>query len=225
MDYFIADLVRVFTEFNECSNSDLVYSEPEVERDVFNLTIRPRLNSSSFTIENSDFNARDIINFGNKVGFGIGLEAELILPIKKDKWSIFIEPTYQSFEAETVNTEVSVIFGGEIESKITYNSIEIPLGLRHYFLLNENSKIFVDLAYIFDLSSNSKFEFDRSDSSITNAVVLETEQNMAIGVGFKLQEKYSLELRYQASRELIKQNAIWSSDYETFSVIFGYTIF
>jgi hypothetical protein len=225
LGYNLKDLKSLFIEYSQCYKYSLNDLEPKQKRDFFNLTIRSRFNSSSLTVQNSDFDSRDIIDFGNKTGFGIGLEAELVLPINKNKWTILIEPTYQSFKSETINNNVSVIFGGEIESKFDYSSIEIPIGLRHYFFLYKNSNIFVNAYYIFDLSSKSSFEFNTSASSNTSNVILDTDGNLAFGIGYQLYNKYSLEIRYQTSRELIKQNSIWSSDYKTFSIIFGYSIF
>lgn len=219
------DLIQFFKEYGNCEKTDLIYLEPNNKRNLINLTLRPRLNNSSLTLQNSGFSSRDIIEFGNKTGLGIGLELEVVLPINKEKWSILIEPTYQNYISETVNNDVSVIFGGEIKSKVEYNSIEIPIGLRHYFYLNNRSSIFINTSYIFDLSSNSFFEFERSDITNTIKENLNTDQNLSFGIGYKLKNKYSIELRYQTSRELIKLNNIWSSDYKTFSFVLGYSIF
>lgn len=219
------DLTSIFKEYNKCLNSDLVYLEPTIKRDFFNLNVRPRINNSSLKLMNSTFNSKDVIDFGNKTGFGIGIEAEIILPINKNKWTLLIEPTYQSFKSETTNTNVSVIFGGEIKSKIDYKSIEIPIGLRHYFNLTKNSMVFINASYVFELSPNSSFEYYTSASSNPYTLKVDPGQNMAFGLGYKLNDKYSLEIRYQTSRDLNSQNQRWTSEYKTLAVIFGYTLF
>jgi hypothetical protein len=146
-------LVRFFTEYSKCYNNELINFEPKQKRDIFNLTIRPRINSSSLTIPNSVFNSRDI-DFENKIGFGFGLEAEFILPFNKNKWAIAIEPTYQSFKSKKT-TNVTNVSGGVLIASVDYSSIEVPVSLRHYFFLNNSSKIFINASYIFDLSSKS----------------------------------------------------------------------
>lgn len=218
-------LIKIFTEYNLCNNSKLSFAEPIVKRDFFNLTIRPRINNSSLTITNSGFNEKDKIDFGSKTGFGFGLEAEVILPINKNKWTIFIEPTYQSFKAETTNKNVSAIFGGEFNSKIDYRSIEIPAGLRHYFNLNKYSTVFINVAYVFNLNPNSSVEFSSPYSINNGKIPLDTTGNFAFGIGYKLNDKFGIEMRYQTKRELFMQSLIWSSDYKTFSMILGYTLF
>ncbi|WP_254713102.1 PorT family protein [Polaribacter sp. HaHaR_3_91] len=238
LGYNSKDLKTIFTEYSECQNYLLNYFEPKQKRDIFNLTIRPRLNSSSLTVQNDGFTSKDVIDFGNKTGFGIGLEAEITLPIKKNKWTIFIEPTYQYFKSQKSINNVDVVFSEELQSgeeiiqvlnadgiiKVDYTSIEIPIGLRHYLLLNSNSKIFINASIIFDLSTKSSFEFNTSNSPIFKSVNIESSQNLAFGIGYKLYDKYNLEMRYQTSRDTFYKEEFWSSNYKTFSIIFGFSI-
>ncbi len=223
IEYKKNSLVRFFTEYNKCHNSELINFESEQKGDFFNLTIRPRLNSSSLTIQNSVSNSRDT-DFENKIGFGFGLEAEFILPFNKNKWAIAIEPTYQSFKSQKT-TNVNNISGGVLIANVDYSSVEVPVGLRHYFYLNNNSKIFINASYIFDLSSKSSIEFTRNDGSNLNSLEIETRNNLAMGIGYKQNDRYSLEIRYQTNREILGNYLSWNSEYKTLSIIFGYSLF
>ncbi|MBL6666218.1 MAG: tRNA modification GTPase [Flavobacteriaceae bacterium] len=223
VEYKKNSLVRFFTEYNKCHNSELINFESEQKGDFFNLTIRPRLNSSSLTIQNSVSNSRDT-DFENKIGFGFGLEAEFILPFNKNKWAIAIEPTYQSFKSQKT-TNVNNISGGVLIANVDYSSVEVPVGLRHYFYLNNNSKIFINASYIFDLSSKSSIEFTRNDGSNLNSLEIETRNNLAMGIGYKQNDRYSLEIRYQTNREILGNYLSWNSEYKTLSIIFGYSLF
>lgn len=221
--YEKSSLVRFFTEYNKCHNNEFVNFESKQKRDLFNLTIRPRINSSSLTIQNSVSNFRDT-DFENKIGFGFGLEVEFILPFNKNKWAIAIEPTYQSFKSQkTTNTDN--VSGGELIANVDYSSIEVPVSLRHYFFLNNNSKIFINASYIFDLSSKSSIEFTKNNGSNLNSLEIETGNNLAMGVGYKHNDKYSLEVRFQTTREVLENYFFWSSEYKTLSIIFGYSLF
>jgi len=223
IEYKKNSLVRFFTEYNKCHNSELINFESEQKGDFFNLTIRPRLNSSSLTIQNSVSNSRDT-DFENKIGFGFGLEAEFILPFNKNKWAIAIEPTYQSFKSQKT-TNVNNISGGVLIANDYYSSVEFPVGLRNYFYLNKNSKIFINASYIFDLSSKSSIEFTRNDGSNLNSLEIETRNNLAMGIGYKQNDRYSLEIRYQTNREILGNYLSWNSEYKTLSIIFGYSLF
>ncbi|MBD0850879.1 porin family protein [Maribacter arenosus] len=224
LNYKKKELVRLFNDYSECHNIDLVHFEPKQKRDLFNLTIRPRLNSSSLEIQNSISSSRNI-DFGSKIGFGFGLETEFILPFNKNKWAFAIEPTYQTFKSKKT-TNVSFVSGGEILAEVEYSSVEVPVSLRHYFFLDNNSKIFVDASFIFDLSSKSLLTFKRADgSSLDNDLEIDSRNNLAFGIGYKLQDKYSLEMRYQASRELLGDYSFWDADFKTLSIILGYSLF
>src|SRR5690606_27529725 len=163
----------------ECFNKDLTYFESKQKGHSFNLNIRPRLNSSSLSISNNNFKT---INFDNELAFGIGLEAEFILPFNKNKWAIAIEPTYQNYKSE------------KIIANIDYSSIEIPVSLRHYFFINKNSKIFLNASFVLDFSSNSSVELTRFDGTLYKSLEIKTRNNVALGIGYKQNDKYSLEV-------------------------------
>ncbi|MCG2431601.1 PorT family protein [Aequorivita xiaoshiensis] len=211
LDYQKNDLIKFFVEYNECNGEKSIIYEKKQKKDLFNLSIRPGFNSSSLSIQNSVSSSRDT-DFDNEIGFRFGIEAEFIMPFNANKWSLIIEPTYQYFKSEKEINKQTVI--------ADYKSIEIPVGIRHYFFLSENSKIFINGSYILDLSSNSIIDFSSEVDLEIN-----TRNNLAFGMGYKYNDKYSLELRYQTSREILGDYIAWSSDYNTLSVIFGYSLF
>jgi hypothetical protein len=223
IEYQKSSLVAFFTEYSECQNTELINFESKQKRDLFNLTVRPRINSSSLTIQNSASNAIDT-DFENKTGFGCGLEVEFILPYNKNKWAIIIEPTYQSFKSKKT-TNLNIVSGGVLIAEVNYNSIEIPVGLRHYLFLNNNSKIFINASLIFDSSSKSSIEYKRIDNSNINSFDIKTRPNLGIGLGYKQNDKYSLEMRYQTDRNVLSDYTAWKSEYKSLSIIFGYTLF
>lgn len=211
VDYKKNELISFFVEYNECNNSEFTNFKEKQKKDLFNLSIRPGFNNSSLSIQNSVSSYRDT-DFDNEFEFRFGIEAEFIMPFNKNKWSLIIEPTYQYFKSEKEITNHSV--------KADYKSIEIPVGIRHYFFLNENSKIFINGSFIFDLSNNSIIDFSPGAD-----LEIKTRNNLAFGIGYKYNDKYSLEFRYQTSRKILSDYIYWSSDYNTLSIIFGYSLF
>lgn len=212
IDYEEDELVNVFVKYNQCNNSEYINFEEKQKRDLFNLTPRLGLNSTSLSIQNNLYDSRDT-DFGNEFGFRLGIEAEFIMPFNNNKWALIIEPSYQYFKSEKELSHEIVT--------IDYKSIDFSLGVRHYFFLNENSKIFVNALYIlgFDMSPkiyyNQRGLLDISDST----------SNFGFGIGYTNNDKYSLELRYQPSRNILRNYLAWNADYKAFSVIFGYSIF
>ena len=117
-----------FVKYNECHPEQFVNFTTKQKRDWFNLSIRPGLNYSSLAVTNSISPSRNV-DFGSKSGFRIGAECELVLSFHKNKWAVLVEPTYQSFEKELTTTD-------NRDVSANYASIELPVGLRHYFFLS-----------------------------------------------------------------------------------------
>lgn len=223
VEYKKVDLIKIFTKYAECFNEGLVNFAPKGKKDLFNLTLRPRINNSSLAISNSSSKERNT-DFGNKTGFGFGVEAEYILPFNKNKWSIALEPTFQNFKSQK-SSNVPDVSGGVQNVSVNYSSIEIPITFRHYFFLNKNSKLFLNASYIIDLPSKSTVEFTRNDGSSFNTLDIKSRNNSALGLGFKQNDKISVELRYQTTREILGNYVFWNSNYNTVSFIFGYSFF
>lgn len=203
--YAKSELIAFFVEYNLCHNNDYKNFEEKQKRDLFNLNIRSGINSSSLSINNSLTNTT--VDFDNEFALRFGIEAELISGFNKNKWSIIIEPTYQYFNSKkTVESQ---------NFDVSYSSIEIPIGLRYYSFLNQKSKLFFNGSYVLDIPFDSK---------IRN-LQIETRNNIALGIGYKYSDRYSVEIRYLTDREILSNYVFWKSDYQTLSFIIGYTLF
>lgn len=225
--YSKKELVRIFIAYNECHASDFVNFETRKQRELFNFSIRPRLNSSSMTTQNSILFPEDMIEFDDKLGIGVGLEVEFILPFYRDTWALLIEPTYQRFKSSGMINDVSAVFGGELNTTFDYSSIEVPMGIRHYFFLGERSKIFMNASYVLDLTLTTQFEASlfNGTTAVSPSENSFSTESFAFGIGYKGFDKYSLEIRYQTDRKVIARSNFpsWISDFGSCSVILGYT--
>lgn len=214
VNYKQKDLTNIFIKYNECSNAEVTnFSKVNKKKDLVNLSIRPGVVFSSFDITN--YYDRKI-DFGSQTTFRLGLELEFILPFNKNKWSIFVEPNYQYFKANTefiINEKIR-------ERSIDYKAIQIPIGIRHYFFINDKSKIFLNIAGAPSISLSSKIVF--SDDPKANKT--STGVPMVLGAGYKYNDKFGVEFRY-SNESLINNYLNWDSSYKTVSVILGYTLF
>ncbi|MEH0154416.1 tRNA modification GTPase [Limibacter armeniacum] len=214
LDYEKKDLIGLFVQYNGCSGEAAVVSyEPSKKRDIFDLTLRLGMAYSQLMVKSSIYgDYTSTVNFEDKITFRVGLQAEFYLPFNKNKWSVLTEPTFQCFISEGVIRDNV--------NKIHYQSIEVPIGLRHYFYLNHKNKLFLNGVFLVDFSNNSKIDRE-------NAVDLEikTRNNWAFGFGYKYRNKYSCEVRYQTNRELLSDYLYHSANYSTLSLMLGYTLF
>lgn len=225
-------LIDFFILYNNCNgttsisdNSKIVnYESKKEKKDLFNLNIKTRINNVTMAVQNEMNDFRDT-DFGKKTNFGIGVEAEFILPVNKNKWALFLEPTFQSFNTEVTNEKTALYGFGVLTAKSEYNSVELPIGIRHYFFLSPNSKIFLNAAFVYDLSFGSSIKFIKTDGSNQDSLEISNGNNFAFGLGYKLYDKFSLEFRYNSNRDFLSKYSAWSSDYKSFSIILGYTLF
>jgi len=222
LEYSQKSLTNFFITYNNCTGVEITNYTNKQNRDNFRLTFRPRISNSSLSVVYSESDTRDV-NFENKIGFGFGVEAEYILPFRNNKWSLTAEPTYRSYKSEK-NYRVSYY---DATAEVVYRSLELPVGIRHYFFLGNNSKIFVNANCIIDINLDSSLDYTYS----YNNIVFDSESfefvslmNFALGLGYKFKDTYSFEMRYQTNREIMKDRIYWSTDYKAISLIFGYTL-
>jgi hypothetical protein len=221
------DLIKFFGLYSKCQNEEFIDFEENNQKDLFNLTLRPRINGSSLTIDENNNSISDYktVDFGYELGLGFGIEAEFILPFNKGKWSFIIEPTFQNFKSVKTTNNLTTVSGGTVNAIADYSSLEIPVGLRHYFFLKEDAKIFINASLVFDISSSSTIKYTRNDDSNLKTYTIDSGNNFSLGAGYKFKDTYSVEFRYQNSRELLLKDLSLDSGYTTTSIIFGYSFF
>jgi len=212
LDYSSSNLIRFFIMYNKCEKAEFKNYTQKYDRTKFQLSVKGGIKNSSLEITNAATDYRDT-DFGEQLGIRVGLEAEFILQFHNEKWGIVIEPTYQNFISRKETSKVT--------SEITYHSIEVPLGLRHYMYLDRDSKFFLNGMVVADLNFNSKFDFQREAIS---TLELNSGLNLALGLGYKYNNRYSVELRYHTNRDLMTNHRTWYSNYSTVALILGYSI-
>ena len=170
------------------------------------------------------FGGSKYADFGSKTGLGFGIETEFVLPFQKNKWGLIIEPTYHMGFKETKTTDINDGSGANSIANLSYSSIELPVGLRHYFFLKEKSKLFINASYVYDINSETTLIIQRTDNPTITTLTGKSSTNWAFGIGLKV-DRFSLEARYFTNRDIISDFFAWDSQYNAFSMILGYTVF
>lgn len=218
LEYRKTALVTLFVKYNECKEWKVVLYEKKA-KGLFNLTPRASLSKSTLSIQNETIRAS--AEFNTEVGFKFGIEAEFIMPFNRNKWAFIIEPTYQYYNPEIVLLSYQgAVIPFEKTVEVDYKSIELPIGVRHYIYLNDKSKIFLNISYVYDFTISSKVDHETRED-----LDFETGNNLAFGLGYNYNFKYNLELRYATNRNILANYVYWQSEYKSLSIVFGYTIF
>lgn len=162
------------------------------------------------------------VESGSKVNISLGFETELLLPFNKNKWSLFASPNYQQLKCESSKIFISSYgASGTMYVNNQYSFIEIPIGVRHYFNLNEKAKLFVDVAYSIIVftskSEKSRFESLADYQFSGNEKISKDFMTLRIGAGYNYNNKYSLSINY--SKKQLSQ-----SEVNAFSLLVAYNL-
>lgn len=219
LQYKENNLRDIFIKYNECKNPSFV-TRINKSKILFDLSLRPR---ASFSTLSTSYGSYYKADFENKVSFGLGIEAEFFMPFNKNKWSVIVEPQYQYYKAEK-SFEADYVSGNYIIAKTDYKSIDLPVGIRHYFFLSDKSKFFINALYSFNFSMNSLLTYERNDGSKLFELKMKNRGNLIFGAGYKY-NKYSIEVRFNANREVLSDYLSWQSKFNSTSIVLGYSLF
>ncbi|PKH49748.1 hypothetical protein CXF68_03130 [Tenacibaculum sp. Bg11-29] len=130
---------------------------------------------------------------------------------------------YQKYNSNQ-STKYKSLIGGEkiINHNLNYNSIEIPIGLRHNFFLSNKTKIFVTGSFVYDLFLNTSIKSNVINGSKLENLDASSSINYFFSLGYKY-KSYSLEIKYQ-SKQVLATTSL-TSTYNSYNLVFGYTLF
>lgn len=213
LKYETKELARAVRAHNSCNGGAVTDYATRHVKSSFHLTVRPGIRVSAFNATGTPStplgNDPRKYNFEDKITIRFGVEAEFVLPLNKNKWSVLIEPTYQYYKANSTTPDNTTV--------IDYESVELPVSVRYTFRPDLPTTVFLNLGYCPDLEMNSKINF-ASDPDL----VIKTGSNFVAGGGVRFKNKYSFELRANGGRSLLQTYSFWRSNFSSFSVILGY---
>ncbi|AXG70487.1 hypothetical protein KORDIASMS9_02727 [Kordia sp. SMS9] len=214
--YHASDLRSLFKDYNECKG---------VESKEFK---KPKKGKFHLKVFAGAYNSTSVSDLGISAFFAggvetdaawaptFGVEFEYVLPFNRNKWAAFIAPNYSAYEGEGNFLDLAI----RRNYKLEYSAIQIPVGARHYMFLNDDSKLFLSGAVLFDIildaegSGNVSIEKERFSAGA----------GFSLGVGYSY-DKFSIEARYLPSRDLLQDSGGSRIELNQFSLTVGYTIF
>ena len=223
LDYDEHDLIAFFQKYNVCSNSDSKVYEGSKNKGDFNFSIKVGYVSSNLNIKFDSGVLRDdrlSAELESKSSIRIAAEVEYILPLNNNKWSVFVEPGYESYSASKTYS-VGDIASFEQTVSVDYQYVDVPVGVRHYMFLNDDSKLFISAAFVFVLDLSEKIDYE--DNNGTRDLLINSSSNLNFGFGFNYLNRFSIEARITTARNITRDYAFFNSDYRTdLGLILGY---
>lgn len=208
LKYFKKDLIKLFTKYHKITTKKFDDFESKPQRTSYRLNLLTGVNHSSFSAKNTQ--SKNELNFASKYNMFVGVENEFVLPYHKDKWSVLLEPSFQSFSS-TATSKGS-------EKQIDYKRIDIALGIRHSFFLNPTSKIYLNLHYVYGIDLSSKIRIGEQELYDINGT-----GNIATGIGYQY-KKLHLSIRHDFKRDLLSDYAFWNNSFSKTGFYIGYQL-
>lgn len=223
LNYSRSDLEKVFRKYNECTGSGSVAIGRESAEGAFNLSIKAGVDFSSLTMSRTatHFSTGGDLDYGNRISLQAGIEAEYVLPFNKNKWALFVAPSYRSYTAEVNYHYVPQIPNYNTDIEVDYMFVAVPLGARHYLYLNDFNRLFISAAYVVNFDFGSSIMIEREAFATQNVLDVNSRDNLQLGLGYSLADRYSIEFQYGFGREVISGPS-WTSDFSHFSFVIGY---
>lgn len=231
MEYKTDMLVKYFRNYNDCRGGGQALYVRKSKESGLSLSVRVGLVHANTTVQHEPSyilpeSRRVSVEYGGKIYPRIGLELEMVLPFGGDKWSLFLDPSYQLLRSEKEFVQTIGTYEIETSSEINYKTVEVPIGIRHYMFLNDQSQLFLNasIAMVFNSDSWVTFETPTGLGYISDLDIVSTEAYFSLGLGYRFSGRLSLEARYNTKRELLGSSQYWTAPLvNNFSAILGYT--
>ncbi|QED38888.1 autotransporter outer membrane beta-barrel domain-containing protein [Antarcticibacterium arcticum] len=224
LDYRRESLINYFVQYNTCVDNSYVFESIKREGE-FNFYFKGGVQFANLTVERG-LNAKGVEMSG--LGYRASVELEYVFPFNRNKWAAYFEPAYRTFSGEKKLTEV---FNADLSAQ--YSSVELGLGVRHYFFLNEDSKLFLNLAYVYDVPVGSEVLFANTNRNMDPVLTdFNSSPSINVGVGLNFKNKYLVEARYGINQEFngfleVPENYYldWRTKYSAVTLMVGYRFF
>jgi hypothetical protein len=197
-------LTNYFQKFNQCSGDAETQQTRSRKKNTF-IKLTPGIGLATLTVEYLNERPRYNKEFSNTVSYHLGVEAEFMLPFNKNKWSLLIEPSYNTFTGSDGND----VWGNDAKN----NTFEIALGVRHYFFLNKNSKIFLNGMLMCYVPLEESIQYLNLQAA--------TNFGGALGAGYGYR-RASIEMRHYINHETLANYVSWSGKQMKSIIVLGY---
>ncbi len=239
LKYSTEDLTNVFMKYNASDTNKTVNFTKKQNKEVINFRALLGINylSSNIAFNNYYSNMDTNISLNSKIIPSLGIEIGYVLPFDQRKWEFFIAPNYQNVNLS--NTSISEpiqlyeiypngtkYFDGlgtrTADYKVSFTKIQVPVGIRYFLFLNKNSKVFLNVGFIFNALLNSNVNYSIKHFDNTNFLLSENTDSSKIyntanpffGLGYSY-EKFNFEIRYDVYAPILESDIFY---YKTSSI-------
>lgn len=217
LEYDKKNLQKLFEKYIYCG----VQTQKKVKKksSIKNWNLFLNSGYSFKKIDGFNVSSADIpLDFDSRVGFTFGMELERILNFNKNKWGIFVAPSYEQINGDYQNQD-NIVFART--ASLDIKMIQIPIGIRHYFYFDNTDDIafFAELSRILSFGIGDGVQYrpglDLPQKSFNS--------NFGLAAGFKY-KKYRIFFRFHLEKSILEDESVDVKD-KGLSMFFGYQLF
>jgi hypothetical protein len=218
IDYYRKELTGIVQLSNGDNSINFSENNKKNKKSTFNIYAKAGVALSSLEFKGPIANQN--LTFDDETIFRFGVDIEYVFPFNNNKWAAYANPTYQNYKAESFFLVAEGLPSeSRIETNVEYNSIELPFGIRHYFFLADDSRIYLNAAIVLDANLNSSIK-----STGNRFLDIRSGTNFSIGIGYQYQ-KFGLEFLYFTSRNLLDRYLGNEANYKAVAFQLSYKLF
>ena len=232
VDYEEKDLIAYLESYHGCRESEYDILKEEGEKMQINFIVKAGVDFATLKVEEGLYVKGNEIELDPSLR--VGAEIELVMPFNRNKWALYVEPTYNSQSIEKRRFVSDIPYNRhEVDLSVDYKFLSIAAGARHYMFLTNSSKIFLSAGVSFDAPIKTSVYIDRDDRYELDPQLdkTKTEAYLNLGLGYNYRG-WSAEIRYNGGRKVFGSNLEdthyvldWESRVTSFSVLLGYQLF
>lgn len=234
--YTESELVQLFTKFNQCKDVNYKNTVMKPAKGENQLDILIGINTSSLELNQKSApgapSSGSMRRYSNtertsqKVSPAISFSITHLFAFRKGAWAIFIEPGFQVYKNEL--SDVSIPSGSATTLPINYAFLSLPIGIKHFIYLNDNSKFYLKGAIGYNIVLNSSNVFGTAPTYRTKNGLDQYGfvgiPHFILGAGLLVKKRYSIESKFYINNTML-DNEQWKTGFvNSFSLMFGYRL-
>ncbi|MER3328381.1 MAG: outer membrane beta-barrel protein, partial [Candidatus Kapaibacterium sp.] len=178
----------------------------------------------------AEYPTNSYLNFSSnsEIGYFLGFEAEVFMPIKNNKWSVFVSPALATKSFQTLSERGPFEGAEKVDAEMKLTTLEAPMGIRYYTFLNSESSLRVSLGFAPNVAiGESAMYYESNTESVTVASPWEfgTYFDARLGIGYEFRN-ISFDFSHYIARGMLTDayNTAWKTQLTTSSFRLAYKI-
>ncbi|GLR15811.1 hypothetical protein [Portibacter lacus] len=218
LKYTEKSLVQVFKDINVGQGAEYTsYSSERVHLiPIYSFVVGSRYLNNEIKNSSSNFKGTAAAS----LSYLLGGEVKIVLPFRKDTWSVYMGLYYHNLSGmRDIDFVSQKIPQSQGILDIKYNTLELNLGFRQRFFANSKPKYYFFGAGSLNIAMQRKFE-------ILDYIDLEpnTSLNYNVGIGCNIVPSFTIEISYATPRNYLNSYTFWDTEQQGVGLLLKYQL-